>query len=118
MPVKRPATRQTLARTLRLLMDKSGYSEAEVSKRSGVSKKSINNMLNARHAPNLDHVDAVAAVFGLNLWHLIMVGLPDELIASKSLDELITRYGNASPLGRESIDRVAEMAADYRSKNG
>lgn len=116
MPVKRPATRQTLARTLRLLMEKTGFSEAEVSKRSGVSKKSVNNMLNARHAPNLDHVDAVAAVFGLNLWHVIMPGLPDELIASKSLDELIARYSHANALGRESIDRVAEMAAEFKTK--
>lgn len=118
MPVKRPATRQTLARTLRLLMEKSGLSEAEVSRRSGVSKKSVNNMLNARHAPNLDHVDAVASVFGLNLWHMILPNLPDELIASKSIDDLIAHYSRADQRGRESIDRVAEIAADYRVTNG
>lgn len=98
------------------LLLKAGLSEAEVSKRSGVSKKSINNMLNARHAPNLDHVDAVAAVFGLNLWHVIMPNLPDELIASRSLDDLIARYSRADARGRESIDRVAEIAADYSVK--
>jgi transcriptional regulator with XRE-family HTH domain len=92
-------------------------SEAEVSKHSGVSKKSINNMLNARHAPTLDHVDAVAAVFGLNLWHMILPSLPDELVASKSLDDLIARYGRADARGRESIDRVAEIAAEYHDKS-
>lgn len=54
-----------------------------------------------------------------------MPGLPDELIASKSLDELIAsksldeliaRYSHANALGRESIDRVAEMAAEFKTK--
>ena len=116
MPVKRPITRQTLARTLRLLMDKTGMSESDVAKTSGVSKKSINNMLNSRHAPNLDHVDAVAQVFGLNLWHMIMNGIPDELVTSRKIDELIEHYGQADEHGRESIDRVAEIASEYRSK--
>jgi transcriptional regulator with XRE-family HTH domain len=116
MVEKRPEPRQTLARSLRFLMTKTGMSEADVSKASGVSKKSINNMLNARHAPNLDHVDEVARVFGLNLWHMIMNGLPDELVASRKLDELISHYGQADEHGRESIDRVAEIASEYRSK--
>lgn len=117
MPMKRPETRKTLARTLRLLMDSAGLSEADVSKQSGVSKKSVNNMLNARHAPTLDHVDAVAAVFGLNLWHMILPSLPDDLVTSKALDNLIAHYGRADARGRESIDRVAEIAAEYHDKS-
>jgi transcriptional regulator with XRE-family HTH domain len=117
MAANRPATRQTLARTLRLLMDKTGLSEAEVARRAAISKKSVNNLLHARHAPNLDHVDAVAGVFGLNLWHMILPNLPDELLTSKSIDELIVRYSRADARGRESIDLVAEIAADYHDKS-
>jgi transcriptional regulator with XRE-family HTH domain len=116
MAEKRPEPRRTLARVLRLLMTKHDFSEEDVARLSGVSKKSINNMLNERHAPNLDHVDAVARVFGLNLWQIIMPGLPDEIATSHRLDELIARYGQADDRGRESIDRVAEIASEYREK--
>lgn len=91
-------------------------SELDVARASRVSKKSINNMLNAKHAPNLDNVESVAQVFGLNLWHLIMPNLTDDLIDSHKIDELITQYGQADERGRESINRVAEMAAGYRGE--
>lgn len=109
----RPLPKETLIRNLRFLMDREGLSEAALAKRSGVSQKGINKILNGESAPTLDTVDKLSAAFGLNLWHLIMPNLPDDLISSPSIERLYSFYTSASPEGREYIDRVAKREADF-----
>lgn len=111
----RPGTRTTLARNLRLLMDLRGWTQMDVAKRAGVSQKAVSNMLNPATSPRpiLDQVEKVAAAFDLNLWHLIMPGLPADLLSSPSISRLVSHYSKASSRGREYIDRVAEHEAGY-----
>ena len=45
MAIKRPATRETLARNLKALMDEAKWNQVELSKRSGVSQRQISNIL-------------------------------------------------------------------------
>lgn len=93
-----------------------GMSEMDLSKKSGVAQKTINNILRKKTAANIDTVDALAAVFGLNLWHLIMPDLPEELIKSKSIEKLYSSYVNSSNEGRDLIERIAEREAAHTSK--
>lgn len=111
MQAKRPQTTSTLARNLNFLMDKYGYSEREVSSRSGVSSKTVNNMRNAKHTSTVENADKVAAVFGLDGWQLIIPGLPHDLLESKDLKSAIANYAAADKGGRDNIGRVAEREA-------
>jgi transcriptional regulator with XRE-family HTH domain len=108
-------TRESLARNIRYLMKRAEWSESELARRSGVSQKSINNILNLVHSPKLETVDAIAEAFGLTGWHLIMPNLPDDLLTSRTLEGLVRSYVKASDDGRELINRVAEREAAYAS---
>jgi transcriptional regulator with XRE-family HTH domain len=113
--VRKPSDppRQTLAANLKMLMAETRLSGAEVSRLAGISSKSVNNMLHARHSPNLDDVEKVAAVFSLNLWQLILPGLRSDLAKNGHLDALMQHYAESSAEGRANIDRVAELEARY-----
>lgn len=109
----RPLPRKTLARNLKLLMAAAGLKAPEVARQSGVDPKTVNNMLHGRYDPRPEKADQVAAVFGLSGWQLLVPDLPMDMLANGKLDELIANYVSASPEGRVSISRVAEMAAKY-----
>ena len=109
----RPVPKHTLARNLRFLMDRYGYSEAEVARMASVSQKTVNNMLNMRSGAKLDMVDQIAHVFGLNLWHMIMPALPDEYPRLADLDALMENWHNAGDQGKEMIQMIADREASY-----
>lgn len=94
-------------------MAQTKLSGAEVARLAGISSKSVNNMLHGRHGPNLDHVEAVAGVFQLTGWQLILPGLSVEIARNGHLDALMQHYADASAEGRANIDRVAELEARY-----
>ena len=108
--------RHTLSANLKMLMAETRLSGAEVARLAGISSKSVNNMLHGRHGPNLDHVDAVAAVFQLTGWQLILPGLSAALVKSGHLQTLLDHYTSASAEGRANIDRMAELEARYAEK--
>ena len=94
-------------------MAETKLSGAEVARLAGISSKSVNNMLHGRHGPNLDHVEAVAGVFQLTGWQLILPGLRSDIARNGHLDALMQHYTDASTEGRANIDRVAELEARY-----
>ena len=110
----RPKPRVTLARNLKALLCASGMKSPEVAKAAGVDAKTMNNMLNGRYDPRPEKVDQVAAVFGLNGWQLLIPDLPEDMLRNGKLEQLIANYVSAGTEGRDSIHRVAEMAARYK----
>ena len=112
----RPLPRKTLARNLRLLMEAAGMKAPEVAKRSGVDPKTVNNMVHGRYDPRPEKADQVAQVFGLSGWQLLVPDLPADMIGNGKLEKLIENYVSAGAEGRDSITRVAEMAARYGKK--
>lgn len=116
MQRKRPHTMETLARNLNFLMEKYGYSEREVAKRSGVSAKTVNNMRNARTTATIENAERVANVFGLDGWQLIVPSMPTDLVESRHLKNTINNYAASDHEGRAAIDRLAEREAAYNTK--
>lgn len=112
MPIDRNAkpTRVTLAANLRLLMDARDMSQMALSKASKVPQRSISNMLSGKHSASLEAVNAVAKVFGLEGWHLIMPNLPLDLVSSPAIANLVRAYIDASPEDRKLIDLVSRRA--------
>jgi transcriptional regulator with XRE-family HTH domain len=111
--IKKPAPRAVLASNLRHLMTSNGHSEPALARLSGVSQKTINNILNHRTSVTLDNIELIAQVYGLYGWHLIMPNLPDDLITSPSLDQLYRSYAAASDEGRRHINMVADREAQF-----
>jgi transcriptional regulator with XRE-family HTH domain len=105
--------REALARNVKHLMSIHNQSEEDLAKISGVSQKTINNVVNQRTATSLDNIEKLAAAWGLTGWQLIIPSLPDELIGSGRIAKIYQNYVGSSPDGRKHIEMVAEREAAY-----
>jgi transcriptional regulator with XRE-family HTH domain len=111
-----PTPRQVLAANLKELLQIHELTAPTVAKRAGIDPKSMNNMLNARFEPRRENVDAVAKVFGLTGWQLIRKNLTKDMPKAAEIEKLIERYTEATPEQRETIMKVADMSATYKTK--
>jgi len=115
--VSRPLPRTTLAKNLTSLMRRHHLTQAALAKKAGISQRTISNLLNPdSHSPTLESVDAAAAAFGLEGWHLIMPGLLDDLDNGGRIAELVEAYVQSSPDGRDLIQKVAQREAEHQKK--
>jgi transcriptional regulator with XRE-family HTH domain len=87
-----------------------------VAKEARIDSKSVTNMLNAKHNPNLDNVEAVARVFGLTSWQLIRHNFEADAPTAEQIDGLIQRFYDSDAEHRRTIMQVAEMAGQYKAK--
>lgn len=113
---KRPRTEETLAKNLRFLMKLRGWSEGDAARESGVSQKTVNNMLNQVYRAKVDTVDQLAAAFGLVGWQLLIPNLPQDLEAGGSLSSLIQHWADSSAEGREAVERLANREATFNKQ--
>lgn len=91
-------------------------SQAELARRSGVAQTTISNWLDPDRgvSPSLDKLTPIAAVYGVEVWQLLVPDLPDQLLASHHLARLVANYAHiARPEAREYLDKVAEAEAHY-----
>lgn len=116
MAKKKTSTVENFANNLRLLMRLGGLNQTELAKKSGVSQKTISNILNNGQNPTIETADLLAAAFGLEGWHLIMPNLPTDLVSSPTIEALFNSFLGASTGGREMIIKVAEREAEYNTK--
>jgi len=101
-----PHTRDVHARNLRVLLNAHKMSERALSQASGVSQGQINNILNKRSTCSVETAEALACVFGLTGWHLLLHGLPDELIDSPRIGDMVESYLKMNGQGRELLDAL------------
>jgi transcriptional regulator with XRE-family HTH domain len=91
-------------------------SQATLAKRAGVAQTTLSNWLDPSRgrAPQLDKLERVAAVYGLEVWQLLVPGLPDDLVLDRHLRRLVAAYRDiANADVRNRIWRIAEAEADY-----
>ncbi len=105
--------RQRLAKNLRSLAQREGYSGHEIARRTGnkIDPKTVNNMLRAAYDPRLTQVEKVANVFGMTAWQLLAYDLAERPPDSKKVVRLLENYSSAPDDGREAIVQVAEIPA-------
>jgi len=83
----------------------------DVARAADVDPKTINNMLHGRFEPRLDLVEATANVFGLTAWQLIVPGMAESILSDGKLQSIVESYAVTDEAGRDSISRVADIAA-------
>lgn len=90
--------------------------QSELARASGVAQKTISNWLRADWSttPNLRKLEAVARVYGLALWQILMPGLTDDLTAAHRLGKLVDNYRHIErPAAQRYLERIAEAEAMY-----
>lgn len=107
---------KNFARNLKKIMDYHGDTQKKLEKRSGVSQKTISNMLNPgdNTAPGLDNVALVAAAYKLKTWHLLLPDAPLDILINQSVEKLVDNYLHIDQESQDTVLRVAENSARYR----
>jgi len=98
---------------LRYLMGSNGINQAQLSKKTGVSQKSISNILASEQIPSIEIVEKLASAFDLEPWHLMVSNLPNDLKSNDSIERLCHYFIRSTEEGRKHIERVAEREAEY-----
>lgn len=107
-------TKVILARNVRGLMDHHGWSEHDLAKRSGVSQKAINNLLNVKSAPTLDTIDMLAAAFEMRLCELVSARLWERKSEERMLREMV--FSPDIELKRKLLDQAGGYYEERRAK--
>lgn len=105
-------SRLIIARNVRALREHARLTQHALGRKAGVSQRTVSNIENpeSETTPTTDRVEAVAAVFGLQLWHVAMPIPLDILIDIGGLTRMIDSYAHVAAPGRETIERVALLA--------
>lgn len=99
------------ATNLDRLMKERGLVDRALELKSGIGHKTINNMRNGRHAPNLDNIEAVAKALQVEPWMLLVPNAPLDLLRSGKLQRLMSNFLAADERQQESLIALAESAA-------
>lgn len=105
-------SRQLLARRVRSLMDGSQrYNDREkLASAAGISPRSVGYILEGNSNPTLNSIEAVARVFGLDVWELL---IDDSKARTKLVDRI---FGQSGQWEVGDLDRRA--VPDRRTGNG
>lgn len=112
------SARAALARNIKTLRVKAGWTQEELCARARVAQKTISNMESPDKtgSPYLHNIEAVAAVFGLQAWQLLIPWLPDELARNPRLSRLVRGYAQLSDDGRETVDKIVDTVKKSEKK--
>ncbi len=77
------SSRQVIATNLRKLMEKNKHSNCYLHRTTGLSQSTIGRVLKGEIATTVDTLDALAKVYGLSSWQMLIVDL--DISASQAL---------------------------------
>ena len=100
-------SQKILSEKIKLLRDEKGVTVANLSKAAGLGRRVIYDMIDMKHAAQVDSLDAIAEALVVGAWTLLY---PD---ADAESLEIITVFNNSDEVGKEII-RAALMAAKHR----
>lgn len=100
----------TVSANLRKLMDGMDWSEHDLSKRSGVSQKAINNLLNETTGCRITTAEKLAQPFGLTGWQLMLEDVPTDAAFASTLTQVVYKLMRTDQKGREFILSAADRA--------
>lgn len=104
--LKSELTRKLLARNLRAMLHTLQWSENELSRRSNVSQKQVNNIAAARTGCGIDALDALAKAMAIESWQLLVPGFYTRTEIASRTARLMNAYLAAAREGREGFDEI------------
>lgn len=99
---------ERVSANVRRLMTAMDWSEHDLAKKSGVSQKAINNLLNQATGCTITTAEKLARPFGLSGWQLMIEDIPADHAFSSTLTEVVRKFLRADEKGREFILSAAE----------
>jgi transcriptional regulator with XRE-family HTH domain len=99
-----------VSENVRRLMTAMDWSEHDLAKRSGVSQKAINNLLNRTTGCTITTAHKLAAPFGLTGWQLMIQDIPADAAFASTLTHIVCKFLKSDASGRAFILNAADRA--------
>lgn len=96
-------------RNVRAHMARQKLTTATLSKRAGVAAKTLNNVLNGRHAPQQDVLAKIAKGLKVEFWQLWLPEFPADMALDQTFPILIQTAARLSPDALKSVTRMATL---------
>lgn len=108
---------KNFARNLELLMKYHQDTQMTLAKKSGVSQKTISNMLNPGDdkSPNLKNVEMIAKTYRIKSWHILYPNATIDLLINSGMEKFVHNYAIANREERDAWANIAEITAKYKS---
>lgn len=95
------------ARNVRSHMAHQELTTAALSKKARIAPKTLNNLLNGRHAPQADVLVKIAKALEVEFWQLWLPEFPPDMAHDQTFPVLIA---TASKLSHDALKSIARMA--------
>lgn len=105
---------EILVINLKSLMGKTALTSSDLSKKSGVSKRMIDYILNGDRKATIELTGKLADAFGLAAWQLIMPSLPYDIAKNGTLNQLIKDFSACATESQDYIRHLAQRDAIYK----
>jgi transcriptional regulator with XRE-family HTH domain len=96
-----------LAENVRALMQKKNWTQQELAKKSGLSQKTISNVLNQKSSTTIGTLDRLGYAFGISPWSLLMKYEDPQDITDGVLPEWVSLFSSSARESREFLIGVA-----------
>jgi transcriptional regulator with XRE-family HTH domain len=100
---------KNFGRNVQLQMAHQELTTAALAKRAGISPKTLNNLLNGRHAPQLDVLTKIADALEVDLWQLWLPEFPVDASHDDTFPRLIETASKLTPTALKAIARMADL---------
>lgn len=114
-------TFEILVGNVRSLLEERGWSEAELARQSGVSQKTVNNIVSNRDksaSTKISTVESIAKGFGVTTAQLltedVALASSNQHNLAEEVGEVIQCFLSATLEGRQTIKRIARHEAKFQ----
>lgn len=94
------------AMNVREQLKERGWTAPHLARKAGVQPKTVNNILNGRHATQSDVHAKIAKALDLALWQMWLPQLPKDAQHDETFPRLVTGAARLSP---DAMDRIAHI---------
>lgn len=101
---------EALRTNLRVLAERAKQDRDLTSRGNGqFTPKTLNNVVNGRHAPTLETLQKIADAFGIEVWQLLLPEFHAGLLLDPQIGRVMRAYATADEEGREMFTRTASL---------
>lgn len=107
--------RKALSTNVKRLMEINGWNQPALRRKTGLAQGTISYIVRGEaRSVGIDAIEALADAFGVPIWALL-IDFGNEVTRDelKRTDRLLQAYAKLPPVGKDTVDRVAEVEARY-----
>lgn len=108
---------KNFGRNVKAQLTHQGVSGAELAKKAGIAPKTLNNLLNGRHAPQFDVLDKIAKALKVDLWQLWLPEFPADAAHDETFPRLIETAAKLPPTALKAVARMADLELQAVRRN-